>query len=195
MADPPPKVYANFRREASAPAHVYAQFSPEPTPKVYATFKPEIYEEAIRAAVLVAPPAPLPAAPLLSLTDQLLSQIRDLLLPDNWQNQQTFTTAQVLPSVGYDYRFLPWVRHFILTNRSASSNLYYWFDKPFNGGKVLPQNFATLTAGQSVTENADYNVLTVFADAASTDQAWEIRFMGYLAKQPGPGAMPIVGPA
>jgi hypothetical protein len=125
---------------------------------------------------------------LLQLEVQLLQGIYQLLLPDNWQMQLKLLTVQVSSGKAYDYPIPSWCRHWLLTNRSAGTGaagqLYYWFNTPSAGATQLPQNYATLVAGQSVSENSDYNVISLFADATCTDQGWELRFMGWLASPP-----------
>ena len=170
------RVYANFPRSLTQPAPIYATFEPAALERA---------QKALRDSGVVGPtPVAPPAAPL-TLDQQLLKDLVSLLSPDDWQLQYKFLTSQVQVSFAYDYTIPKWCRHILLTNRSANlaavtngGNLYYWYDLPSAGAKQLPQNYATLIANQSISENSDFAYLTVFADTTCTDPGWEIRFSG-----------------
>jgi hypothetical protein len=157
--------------------------------KAYAAFEPEAIKAARNAFRddRVRAPFPTPAGDLADLTadQKYLARIQSLLSPDNFQLPFKFVTSQVAVGIAYDYAIPKWCRHALLTNRSTnpsggtnSGNLYYWYDNSQQGAKQLPQNYFTLTAGQSLSENMDYTWLTLYADTTMTDQGWEIRFSG-----------------
>jgi hypothetical protein len=146
--------------------------------------------------VVATSPVPLPGdtTELLRLAVRMLQRIDVDLSPDNYQNQLKYLTAQVQVGTQYDYPIPTWTRRFLLTNRSANAaattnggNLYYWFNGPGPGNKTLPQNYRTLTAGQSVSEFSNYDapisgnvpVISLFADSTCTDQGWELAFIGW----------------
>jgi hypothetical protein len=196
-----PKVFANFAPERPD-AKVFANFAPTPpakvTPRVVATFDPRVYQIRLINAGLSPPYAEPEAGPPVTEDVYLLREIRDLLVPDNTQVQYKYVTGQVYNNTGYDYAIPSWCRHIIVTNRSTnpsggvnSGNLYYFYNNPLNGGHVLPQDYATLTAGQTLTENSNYQWLTLFADPTMTDQGWEIRFEGWLPGAPGGYVYPL----
>jgi hypothetical protein len=130
-------------------------------------------------------------ASLLQYVIRLLQKIDVDLSPDNYQVQLKYLTNQTSAGTQYDFPIPSWVRKWLLTNRSAGSgsagNLYYFFNSPAAGNKTLPQNYRTLTAGQSVSESSNYDapisgyspVLSVFPDATCTDQGWELAFIGW----------------
>jgi hypothetical protein len=203
-----PVIYTSPSFRSRRPdARVFAQFSPRipGTDPVYATFEPEVYQAQIEAFadLGVVAPRPLPPAPAGPSDPSLaaLLTIQSLLSPDNFQAQYKYATTQVQAGQAYDYPIPPWCRHFVVTNRSSnpsggttSGNLYYWYDYPQQGAKALPQNYATLTAGQSISENSDFRVLTLFADATMTDQGWEIRFSGRPGDSVQAGPAAIIAP-
>jgi hypothetical protein len=112
----------------------------------------------------------------LSASERALFETRNLLAPDNWQEPHKWLTSQVNAGQAYDYGIPKDTRKILITNRSALANLYYWYDSPSNGQTKLPQNYNTLLPTQSFAENSRYGLLTLFADASSTDQGWEYRF-------------------
>lgn len=184
-----PRVFARFKPEP-VDARVYANFSPRvaDSGRVHATFKPEVWERAQNAladALLTGPTPDAPPEAPLTKDQQLLSGILSLLSPDDASIQNKYVTAQVNAGQAYDYQFPVWCRHFLLTNADngptdtgTAAQLYYWYDLPSQGSKVLPQNYATLIGGQSISENSDYDWITVFANAAAVNQGWELRFSG-----------------
>jgi hypothetical protein len=181
-----PRVFTRFAPER-ADARVFANFDRSPQrPTVLATFEPEVWrraQAALRDAGLVAPAPEAPPGAPLSSTDALLTQIRSLLSPDNYQTQQKYVTAQVAAGQAYDYAVPTWCRHFLLTNADntdtgAAGQLYYWYDNPQGGSKVLPQNYATLVGGQTISENSDFQWITVYANGTASAQGWELRFSG-----------------
>ena len=204
-----PRVFARFTPEP-VDAKVFADFGPERPTKavVYATFDPESWEKAQEALrdISLSPPLPaqaqtppvpaIPSDPNL----QLLFGIQSLLAPDNYQVPYKFVTSQVLAGYAYDYPIPPWTRHLLLTNTDtldagASGQLYYWYDNPWQGAKVLPQQYSTLLSGQSLSENSQFKVLTVFANASAINQGWELRFSGRPADALAFGLTAPVGPA
>ena len=185
---PRPKVFAHFAPEP-VDARIFAGFTPtQPgSKKVYATFLPQDWERAQQTLIEAGVRAPTlyPVPPMrLTLDQQLLSGIQSLLSPDDYQLHYKFTTGQVLAGTAYDYPFPVWTRRFLLTNRSAgvgpAGNLYYWYNVQSAGAKNLPQIYATLTGGQSISESSAFSYLTLFADPTCTDQGWEIRYEGRL---------------
>jgi len=197
-----PRVYAHFAPER-ADARVFANFAPRQADgPVFASFQPDIWEksqEALRAAGVTGPEPDLPPEPPLSKTEAYLATIASLLSPDDFQIQQKYITSQVAPGQAYDYAFPVWARHLILTNNDTTDTgtaayLYYWYDNQQQGSKQLPQNYATLTGGQTISENSDFMWLTVYANSGASTQGWEIRFSGrkedYLkSTKPGMGAI------
>ncbi len=181
------RIFARFTPQRTD-ARIYADFGGlvnRPAPPIYATFEPAVYERAqhaLRDATFHGPTPKPPPGPDLTLDQRLLADIVSLLSPDDYQLQNKYTTGQVQVSFAYDYAIPVWCRHILFTNRSAGSGaagqLYYWYNLPSAGAKQLPQTYATLTAGQSVSENSEFAWITVFADTTCTDQGWEIRFSG-----------------
>jgi hypothetical protein len=182
-----PQVFARFPPDPG-PMRILANFTPDPSarPTVYATFEPSVYEKAQEALVDLGLAAPLPDTPPpqpLTIDQSFLAAIKSLLSPDNYQTQYKYVTAQVNAGQAYDYAFPSWTRHVLITNTDTTDTgfagqLYYWYDNPQNGAKVLPQNYATLTSGQSVSENSDFHWLTLYANSGATAQSWEVRFSG-----------------
>jgi hypothetical protein len=188
-----PRIFARFPPEQRG--RVVANFPDAPKRAVVrATFDPEVWTEAqnyLRDQGITAPflegPTPAPTSPAeaakVDPNTLLLQQIASLLSPDNGQNQLKYVTSQVAAGQAYDYQIPPWTRHFLITNSDSTDTgtagqLYYWYDNPQAGSKVLPQNYATLVAGQSISENSDFTWVTLYANSAATAQGWEIRFSG-----------------
>jgi len=186
-------------------ARIFADFGPKrvgvPSP-IHATFKPEVWDRAQRALIEQGVVAPIeePAAPPEPTAEvAALQAIQSLLSPDNYQVQNKYLTAQVAAGQAYDYQVPSWTRHFLLTNTDTidtapSSYLYYWYDNPQQGSKVLPQNYSTLITGQSISENSEFGWISVYANSGAANQGWELRFSGRPADNVGKTRRTLLAP-